>query len=63
MPDVLNPALIEAVGFPGFVCLILFWFIKTLLVNQQKLLTDLQTTITQNTEILRAISAKLEDMK
>lgn len=60
MPDVINPALIEAVGFPGFVCLILFWFIKVLLTNQQNMLNDLKTTLAQNTETLRIIAAKLD---
>lgn len=45
--------LINVLGFPIAVCIALFYINREMIQQQQKLLTDFQNTIRDNTEIMR----------
>lgn len=52
--------LINTIGFPIFVCLILFWFIKTYLTKLINQLTDFNIKLTENTASLEKLNEKLD---
>lgn len=45
--------LINVLGFPIAVCIALFYINREMIQQQQKLLTDFQNTIRDNTEMMR----------
>ena len=45
--------LINVLGFPIAVCIALFYINREMIQQQQKLLTEFQNTIRDNTEIMR----------
>lgn len=51
MSDVVE--LINVLGFPIAVCIALFYINREMIQQQQKLLTDFQNTIRDNTEMMR----------
>ena len=51
MSDVME--LINVLGFPIAVCIALFYINREMILQQQKLLTDFQNTIRDNTEMMR----------
>lgn len=55
--------LISTVGFPIFVCLVLFWFIKTYLDKFITTLGEFSTNLDKNTTSLNRLSEKLEEIK
>lgn len=55
--------LISTVGFPIFVCLVLFWFIKTYLDKFITTLGDFSNNIEQNSKSLERLADKLEKIQ
>ena len=51
MSDVME--LINVLGFPIAVCLALFYINREMMIQQQKLLTEFQNTVRDNTEMMR----------
>lgn len=51
MTDVME--LINVLGFPIAVCIALFYTNREMIQQQQKLLTEFQNTIRDNTEVMR----------
>lgn len=51
MNDVIE--LINVLGFPIAVCLALFYINREMMIQQQKLLTEFQNTVRDNTEMMR----------
>ena len=45
--------LINGVGFPIVVCIILFWFNRETIQEQQKLLIELKDIIRDNSEVMK----------
>lgn len=45
--------LINGVGFPIVVCIILFWFNRDTMQEQQKLLIELKDIIHDNSEVMK----------
>ena len=45
--------LINVLGFPIAVCLALFYINREMMMQQQKLLTEFQNTVRDNTEMMR----------
>ena len=45
--------LINSVGFPIVVCIILFWFNRDTMQEQQKLLIELKDIIRDNSEVMK----------
>ena len=45
--------LINVLGFPIAVCLALFYINREMMLQQQKLLTEFQNTVRDNTEMMR----------
>lgn len=45
--------LINVLGFPIAVCLALFYINREMMIQQQKLLTEFQNTVRDNTEMMR----------
>lgn len=54
-------AIIDAVGFPIFICLVLLWFIKNTLTKHSELMTEIQKSLAANTDSIRMLIEKLQD--
>lgn len=55
--------LISSVGFPIFVCLVLFWFIKNYLDKFITTLGDFNVNIEKNTSSLEKLVSKIDGVK
>jgi len=54
-------ALIDTMGFPIFICLVLLWFIKNTLVKHSELMSEIQKSLAANTDSIRLLLQKLQD--
>ena len=54
-------SLIDTMGFPIFVCLVLLWFIKGTLQKHSQLMEEIQKSLASNTESIRILIQKLQD--
>lgn len=54
-------ALIDTMGFPIFICLVLLWFIKNTLVKHSELMIEIQKSLAANTDSIRLLVQKLQD--
>lgn len=54
-------ALIDTMGFPIFICLVLLWFIKNTLNKHSELMIEIQKSLAANTESIRMLIEKLQD--
>ena len=54
--------LISKVGFPIGVCLILMWYIKTMIDNHREETKEFTTAINKNTLVLQSLCDKLEEV-
>lgn len=54
-------ALIDTMGFPIFICLVLLWFIKNTLTKHSELMIEIQKSLAANTESIRMLIEKLKD--
>ena len=53
--------LIDTMGFPIFICLVLLWFIKGTLTRHSELMSEIQKSLAANTESIRLLIQKLQD--
>ena len=53
--------LIDTMGFPIFICLVLLWFIKGTLQKHSQLMDEIQKSLAANTESIRILIQKLQD--
>ena len=53
-------ALIDTMGFPIFICLVLLWFIKNTLTKHSELMIEIQKSLAANTESIRMLIEKLQ---
>ena len=53
-------ALIDTMGFPIFICLVLLWFIKNTLAKHSELMIEIQKSLAANTESIRMLIEKLQ---
>lgn len=53
-------ALIDTMGFPIFICLVLLWFIKNTLTKHSDLMIEIQKSLAANTESIRMLIEKLQ---
>lgn len=53
--------LIDTMGFPIFICLVLLWFIKGTLQKHSQLMDEIQKSLAANTESIRLLIQKLQD--
>lgn len=53
-------ALIDTMGFPIFICLVLLWFIKNTLTKHSELMIEIQKSLSANTESIRMLIEKLQ---
>lgn len=54
-------ALIDTMGFPIFICLVLLWFIKNTLAKHSELMIEIQKSLAANTDSIRLLVQKLQD--
>ena len=54
-------ALIDTMGFPIFICLVLLWFIKNTLTKHSELMIEIQKSLAANTESISMLIDKLQD--
>ena len=54
-------AIINTMGFPIFICLVLLWFIKNTLTKHSELMTEIQKSLAANTDSIRMLIEKLQD--
>lgn len=54
-------AIINTVGFPIFICLVLLWFIKNTLTKHSELMIEIQKSLTANTDSIKMLIEKLQD--
>ena len=54
-------AIIDTMGFPIFICLVLLWFIKGTLTKHFELMSEIQKSLAANTESIRLLIQKLQD--
>ena len=54
-------ALIDTMGFPIFICLVLLWFIKNTLAKHSELMIEIQKSLAANTDSIRMLIEKLQD--
>ena len=54
-------ALIDTMGFPIFICLVLLWFIKNTLTKYSQLMEEIQKSLAANTESIKILIQKLQD--
>lgn len=54
-------AIIDTMGFPIFIVLVLLWFIRGTLTKHSELMTEIQKSLAANTESIRLLISKLED--
>ena len=53
--------IINTVGFPIFICLVLLWFIKNTLTKHSELMIEIQKSLAANTDSIRMLIEKLQD--
>lgn len=53
--------LIDTMGFPIFICIVLMWYIKGTLIKHSELMTEIQKSLSANTESIRLLITKLQD--
>ena len=53
--------LIDTMGFPIFICIVLMWYIKGTLTKHSELMTEIQKSLSANTESIRLLITKLQD--
>ena len=53
--------LIDTMGFPIFICLVMLWFIKNTLTKHSELMSEIQKSLAANTESIRLLIQKLQD--
>ena len=53
--------IINTMGFPIFICLVLLWFIKTTLTKHSELMIEIQKSLAANTDSIRMLIEKLQD--
>lgn len=53
--------LIDTMGFPIFICLVLMWYIKGTLAKHSELMTEIQKSLSANTESIRLLITKLQE--
>lgn len=51
---------IDTVGFPIFIVLVLLWFIKNTLMKHSEIMTEIKESLSANTESIRLLIKKLE---
>ena len=54
-------ALIDTMGFPVFICLVLLWFIKGTLAKHLELMNEIKSSLAANTESIKFLIQKLQD--
>ena len=54
-------AIIDTMGFPIFICLVLLWFIKNTLAKHSELMIEIQKSLAANTDSIRMLIEKLKD--
>lgn len=54
-------AIIDTMGFPIFICLVLLWFIKNTLTKHSELMIEIQKSLAANTDSIRMLIEKLQD--
>lgn len=54
-------AIIDTMGFPIFICLVLLWFIKSTLTKHSELMIEIQKSLAANTDSIRMLIEKLKD--
>ena len=54
-------AIINTMGFPIFICLVLLWFIKNTLAKHSELMIEIQKSLAANTDSIRMLIEKLQD--
>ena len=52
---------IDTMGFPIFVCLCLMWYIRGTLSKHSELMTEIQRSLSANTETIKLLVKKLEE--
>ena len=53
--------LIDTIGFPIFICIVLMWYIKGTLAKHSELMTEIQKSLAANTESIRLLINKLQE--
>ena len=54
-------AIIDTMGFPTFICLVLLWFIKGTLAKHSDLMVEIQKSLAANTDSIKLLIQKLQD--
>ena len=54
-------SIINTMGFPIFICLVLLWFIKNTLAKHSELMIEIQKSLAANTDSIRMLIEKLQD--
>ena len=54
-------AIIDTMGFPVFICLVLLWFIKNTLTKHSELMIEIQKSLAANTDSIRMLIEKIQD--
>ena len=54
-------AIIDTMGFPIFICLVLLWFIKNTLAKHSELMIEIQKSLAANTDSIKMLIEKLQD--
>jgi hypothetical protein len=54
-------AVIDTMGFPIFICLVLLWFIKGTLAKHSELMNEIKNSLEANTESIKLLIQKLQD--
>ena len=54
-------AIIDTMGFPIFICLVLLLFIKSTLIKQSELMIEIQKSLDANTDSIKMLIEKLQD--
>lgn len=54
-------ALIDTMGFPIFICLVLLRYIKNTLSKHTDLMVEIQKSLAANTESIKLLISKLKD--
>lgn len=52
-------ALIDTMGFPIFICLVLLWFIKGTLAKHSELMNEIKNSLAANTESIKLLIQKI----
>lgn len=53
--------IINTMGFPIFICLVLLWFIKNTLAKHSELMIEIQKSLAANTDSIKMLIEKLQD--